>query len=111
MIEIDDSKYTRMVAKDAANLVSGLITKPPKAGRTDMQTAALAHAFAAMRRRGHSTGVTEKHLAIISYLTRNPTAHIFQDETITDALLKAEACLKADAAAERVTISEFARRY
>lgn len=111
MIEIDDSKYTRMAAKDAVNLVSGLITKPPKAGRTDMQTAALAHAFAAMRRRGHSAGVTEKHLAIISYLTRNPTAHIFQDETITDTLLKAEACLKADAAAERVTISEFARRY
>ena len=110
MIDIDDSSYTKMLAKDAANLIGVLIARPPR-NRTDMQTAALAHAFASMRRRGLSAGVTEKQLAIISYLTRNPNASIFPEENIMAALNKAQECLKADAVAERITASEFARRY
>lgn len=112
MIPINPDNYTHLYVSDAARLLTDLIRKPPKKNaRTQMQTAALAMGFASMQRRGYTSGANEKYLSIISYLTRNPTALIFPDETVLAALNTAAGCLEADAAAERVAAREFARRY
>ena len=64
-----------------------------------------------MKRHGRTNGANEKYLSILSYLVRNPTALIFSEQTVMDALNTAMACLEADAAAERATVHDFARRY
>ncbi len=108
MIDIDMSKYTQMYARDAVQLLRKLIQKPPTHnGRTPLQTSALAMGFCSMKRRGRTNGGNEKYLAILSYLARNPTALIFPDQMVTDALNTALSCLEADAAAERVAADEF----
>ena len=112
MIDIDMSKYTLLYPKDAVKLIQELIRKPPTHnGRTPLQTSALAMGFCSMKRRGRTDGANEKYLSILSYLVRNPTALIFPEQTITDALNTALSCLEADAAAERATVYDFARRY
>lgn len=112
MIDIDMSKYTLLYTKDAVKLIQELIRKPPTHnGRTPLQTSALAMGFCSMKRRGRTDGANEKYLSILSYLVRNPTALIFPEQTITDALNTALSCLEADAAAERATVYDFARRY
>ena len=106
------SKYTLLYTKDAVKLIQELIRKPPTHnGRTPLQTSALAMGFCSMKRRGRTDGANEKYLSILSYLVRNPTALIFPEQTITDALNTALSCLEADAAAERATVYDFARRY
>ena len=108
MIDIDMSKYTQLFARDAVQLMRELIQKPPTHnGRTPLQTSALAMGFCSMKRRGRSDGANEKYLAILSYLTRNPTALIFPEQTVTDALNTALSCLEADAVAERVAVKDF----
>lgn len=108
MIDIDMSKYTQLCARDAVQLMRELIQKPPTHnGRTPLQTSALAMGFCSMKRRGRSDCANEKYLAILSYLTRNPTALIFPEQTVTDALNTALSCLEADAVAERVAVKEF----
>jgi len=112
VIDIDMSKYTLLYTKDAVKLIQELIRKPPTHnGRTPLQTSALAMGFCSMKRRGRTDGANEKYLSILSYLVRNPTALIFPEQTITDALNTALSCLEADAAAERATVYDFARRY
>lgn len=112
MIDIDMSQYTRLYTKDAVKLIQELIRKPPTHnGRTPLQTSALAMGFCSMKRRGRTNGANEKYLSILSYLVRNPTALIFPEQTITDALNTALSCLEADAAAERAAVYDFARRY
>ena len=112
MIDIDMSKYTQLYTKDAVKLMRELIQKPPTHnGRTPLQTSALAMGFCSMKRRGRSDGANEKYLAILSYLTRNPTALIFPEQTVMDALNTALSCLEADAVGERDTVHNFARRY
>ena len=112
MIDIDMSKYTLLYTKDALKLIHELIRKPPTHNvRTPLQTSALAMGFCSMKRRGRTDGANEKYLSILSYLVRNPTALIFPEQTITDALNTALSCLEADAAAERATVYDFARRY
>lgn len=112
MIDVDVSKYTEILPTTAADEIAKMIAKPPTGkARTILQTAALAHAYASMRRRGARAGVSEKQLAIISYLTRNPSAYIFPEPTVMDALDKAHYCLQSDVEAAHVTLTEFARRY
>lgn len=112
MIDIDMSKYTQLYTKDAVKLMRELIQKPPTHnGRTPLQTSALAMGFCSMKRHGRTNGANEKYLSILSYLVRIPTALIFPEQTITDALNTALSCLEADAAAERAAVHDFARRY
>lgn len=112
MIDIDMSKYTQLYTKDAVKLMQELIRKPPtRNGRTPLQTSALAMGFCSMKRHGRTNGANEKYLSILSYLVRNPTALIFTEQTIMDALNTALSCLEADAAAERAAVYDFARRY
>lgn len=112
MIDIDVSKYTEMLPVAAAEQIAKMIAKPPTGkARTALQTAALAHAYASMRRRGGRSGVSAKQLAIISYLVRNPSAYIFPEPTVMGALDKAHYCLQSDVDAAHVTLTEFARRY
>lgn len=112
MIDIDMSKYTKLYTRDAVKLLREIIQKPPTHnGRTTLQTSALAMGFCSMQRHGRTNGANEKYLSILSYLVRNPTALIFPEQTITDALNTALSCLEADAAAERAAVHDFARRY
>ena len=108
MIDIDMSKYTQLYTKDAVKLMRELIQKPPTHnGRTPLQTSALAMGFCSMKRHGRINGANEKYLSILSYLVRNPTALIFSEQTVTDALNTALSCLEADAVAERIAAKEF----